>query len=134
MGTLGQRCAACHQAAPATIAFPKVLEPRGDPDPRQRVPGQMAHHEWAAARMWEGLIGPSDALWTQGAAALARTPMTLTAEAGEPGHDLGIADDAARLHLYGTRAGQVATLQERSQLFGDLLATCAHCHSVIRDR
>jgi cytochrome c553 len=132
MATLGRECAACHEAVPSTkkIVFPKVAPPREDP----RLPSQMAGHQWAAARMWEGLIGPSTPLWLEGSSALAKAPLTITAEASEPGHDLGIADDVARVRVFATRAQKAQTLDDRAQIYGELLATCAHCHYTIRDR
>ncbi|MBS1118209.1 MAG: hypothetical protein H6Q90_437 [Deltaproteobacteria bacterium] len=131
MANLGRRCAACHAAVPSTkIVFPKVVPPRED----SKLPSQMAGHEWAAGRMWEGLIGPSPTLWLDGSTALAKAPLTITAEASEPGHDLGIADDVSRVRVFATRAQKAKTLDERAQIYGELLATCAHCHFTIRDR
>jgi cytochrome c556 len=120
MAQLGRECARCHEATDAKIAFARELVP----------PTEMASHQWAAARMWEGVIGPSEDRWLAGAHALSGAPLTLTAESGQ----LGIADDAARVKLLAQRALKPDDRDERANLFGDLLATCAHCHAVIRDR
>jgi hypothetical protein len=131
LATLGWRCAQCHEAVPGTkTAFPKVPSPPPDP----KLAAVMAGHQWASMRMWEGLIGPSEERWNQGAAALAKAPLAITAEAGAPGRDLGIADDVARIRLYAARAPKAKTAYDRAQLYGELLATCAKCHSTIRDR
>jgi cytochrome c553 len=90
----------------------------------------MASHQWAAARMWEGLIGPSDDRWLEGARTMARSRTTIIAESGE----LGIADDAARTRLLAERATRLGDPDERATLYGEMLATCAHCHHAIRDR
>jgi hypothetical protein len=120
---VARRCASCHQATHATLTWADELAPLR----RLRLTSVMAGHQYAAARMWEGLIGPSDARWLDGANRLAGAPIAITAESSA----LGIADDVAKVHLLARRAADV---KDRAQLYGDLLATCAHCHAVIRDR
>lgn len=122
---LGRQCASCHEAMKARIVFPKPPAPL----PGVKLQTQMASHEWAAARMWEGLIAPDDARWLDGARRLAEARIDVTAEAGS----LGIADDAARVRLFARRAQTPRSQSERADLYGDMLATCAHCHFVIRD-
>ena len=121
MAQLGRACARCHEATDAKIQLARELAPAGD---------TMTSHQWAAARMWEGLIASSDDRWLAGARTLAGARLTLTAEGGE----LGIADDAARSKLLAARAVKLGDRDERATLYGELLATCAHCHASIRDR
>jgi hypothetical protein len=135
---LGRECARCHEAMAAKITFP--LQPRPMED--ARLAPQMLGHQWAAARMWEGLIGPANDRWLEGAQALAQVPLTIVAE--EPmtasrkspmradGDMIG--DDVARVRLYANRAVAARNGDARAEIFGELLATCAHCHAVIRDR
>ncbi len=120
---VARRCASCHQASHAKLVWAE--EP--PPADRARLAAVMNSHQYAAARMWEGLIGPSDARWLDGARRLAVAPIAITAESSA----LGIADDVAKVHVFARRAAEV---KDRAQLYGDLLATCAHCHAVIRDR
>ncbi|HEY5944780.1 MAG TPA: hypothetical protein VIV40_04785 [Kofleriaceae bacterium] len=122
---LGRQCARCHQAIGGRIAFRG--QPR--PDTGTKIQDTMAGHQWAAARMWEGLIGPNDEHWLAGANGLQHAPLTFVAESGE----LGIADDAALVRLLARRAVTLKTQAERAELYGNLLATCASCHSTIRD-
>jgi len=89
----------------------------------------MTSHQWAAARLWEGLIGNSNELWVAGATSLAGANIPITAESGA----LGIADDAARTKLLAARASKLGDRSDRAAIYGDLLATCAHCHAKIRD-
>jgi len=126
MAELGRRCASCHQAAGAKVTFAKEDQPPKD----KRLAGQMFAHQWAAAQMWQGLIGPSDKLWTTGASALAKAPLAIVAE----GPTLGIGDDIAKVRLYANRALRAGALDDRVAIYGDLLATCTHCHATIRDR
>lgn len=122
LAEVARRCASCHQAANAKLVWPDLRPPAGT-----ALPAVMASHQWAAARMWEGLIGPSDARWLDGAQRLAAAPIAITAESSV----LGIENDVAKVHSLARRAAET---KDRAQLYGDLLATCAHCHAVIRDR
>jgi hypothetical protein len=121
---LASRCASCHAAISAKVVFPKEAAPKDDP----RLPTQMASHRWAVARMREGVVGPSNERWLEGARTLAKAPLTLTAESDE----LGIADDVARVRLLARRA-LTTKPGERGALYGELLGTCARCHHTIRD-
>jgi hypothetical protein len=125
---LGRRCASCHEAVPAKIKFPKIPMPAPDP----KLSRQMAGHEWAAARMWEGVIGPAPDRWLEGARYLSEIRIAITAEGGPA--QPGISDDVARMRLYATRGLKAATSDARAEIYGQLLATCAHCHFTIRDR
>jgi cytochrome c553 len=127
--TLGRRCASCHEAIAARVTFP--AEPR--PPEAPRLAGQMLGHQWAAAEMWNGLIGPSDERWLAGARALTTVPLTIVAQSVTPTSELDV-DDVARIRLYANRAVAATRQDARAELFGTLLATCAHCHAVLRDR
>lgn len=121
---VGRRCANCHEATKAKIPLEQLAQPKPD----QRLATQMIRHQWAAQRMWEGVIAPSQDRWNEGARMLADAPLTITAESSA----LGIENDVAKVHLLARRALDPKT--DRPQLYGELLATCAHCHHVIRDR
>jgi len=130
MATLGRACARCHQAAKGKV------ELAGDPPPptEHELRATMAGHQWAARRMWQGLMAPSTERWTEGARALEGAPLTITAEVGQPPHALGIADDTSRIRMLARRAQTTTELDARAELFGELLGTCARCHATIRDR
>jgi cytochrome c553 len=123
---LGRECAQCHQAMKAKIVFPKELPPPSDP----KLAKQMFSHAWAAARMWEGLIGPNDERWQQGARLLSNLHVDIVAESDA----LGIANEVARVRLFATRALKIKPQHERAELYGDMLGACARCHAAIRDR
>ena len=126
---LGQRCANCHIAIAARVEFP--AEPR--PSVGRKLASEMNGHQWAAAQMWWGLIGPSDEHWTAGARALTTVPLTTVAQSVTPSSELDV-DDVARVRLYANRAMTMSDPNARTDLFGTLLTTCAHCHTVLRDR
>lgn len=133
--TLGRQCARCHEAMAVKIAFPREARPTED----VKLVSQMAGHQWAAARMWEGLIGPASDRWLEGAKVLKQAPLTIVAQAsakelGDPSDSNNLQDDVARARLFATRALEARDQDARAEIFGQLLATCAHCHSMIRDR
>lgn len=127
--TLGRTCADCHEAIAARVVFPADPRPPGG----SRLATQMLGHQWAAAQMWKGLIGPSEDHWVSGARALTTVPLTIVAQSVTPSSELDV-DDVARVRLYANRALTTAPQDARAELYGTLLATCAHCHAVLRDR
>ena len=128
-GGLGRTCARCHEAISAHITFPVEPPPPADP----KLAQQMLGHQWAAAQMWQGLIGPSDARWQAGARALTTVPLNTVAQAATPAAPVEI-DDVARVRMYANRAQGIGPQDERAELYGTLLGTCAHCHALLRDR
>lgn len=125
---LGRACASCHQAHSAIVTFAWEPEPEGD----ATLAAQMKKHQWAAARLWEGLIGPSDEMWNQGAAALAATRLDQIAAQTKAGAT-DVAPFAATVRTLARRAGVTADEDARAILYGDLLKACASCHRVARD-
>lgn len=124
---MGGSCGACHLAAHEGPQYRVVTRPesRG-----AAVPQRMMVHYWAADRMWEGLVGPSDSTWFAGALALADVPTYQREIAQRPGVTPADIDRMARaLQALGLRA-QTATDQEtRIQVYGEFLAGCAACHT-----
>lgn len=130
LAALGSRCGDCHRAMHA-----RITPPANPPVPSTgSLQSVMATHAIAARRMWTGLVASTDSEWQAGAVALERAPITIVAEGDVPGHELGIAADVERVHLLARRAQSATTPQDRADLYGELLATCAACHHTIRDR
>ncbi len=123
---LGVQCARCHDAAGAKI---ELVAPAGAGTGRLG----MAEHQQAALNMWDGLVASSDAHWIAGAEALTAVPLTMVARAATPGFEEDV-DDVAKVRLYARRALEAKGRTARAEVFGALLGTCAHCHSVLRDR
>jgi len=125
---VGASCGRCHRAIGAHVRFRD--EPRPGNDPKLAV--RMVDHQWAAMQMWEGLIGPSDERWLAGANALTAMPINIVAQSVTPTSEIDI-DDVSRIRLH-ARRGLQAKPEDRPKVFGDLLATCTHCHALLRDR
>jgi cytochrome c553 len=126
--SLAHNCAACHEARAAVVTFAWEAEPTG----QDAVAGAMARHRWATARLWEGLVGPSDELWLQGARGLASSELDVSAIAAR-GDRVGAATAAARLRELAGNAQRSKGSTARAALYGELLSTCAGCHSATRD-
>lgn len=125
---MARACGDCHQQFEARTWF----TPSTEPPAGTSLVSRMARHQWAADRLWEGLIGPSDDAWYAGAEALAEAPLSAREVLGE---DEGSADYLTnRVHELGRQARKTARYQSRARLYGHLLSTCAECHNLYRSR
>ncbi|MEP6860317.1 MAG: hypothetical protein ABJE66_06845 [Deltaproteobacteria bacterium] len=119
---LGAACAECHTATGAT---PDLAVAPTAPADSDALAARMMRHRWAADRLWEGLIVPSDDTWNAGLDVLAAAPL--------PASELGKTREplARKLQRTADRA-RTTKPQDRAQVYGDMLATCAACHTQAR--
>ncbi len=118
-------CGDCHRNQNVVVVKHEAISPPHESD---RFSDFMIQHRWAADRMWEGLIGPSDAAWLAGTQVLSTTP--LTAE------DLGerlilnpaIEGLLVQIRKDGEAASRALDAKGRQELYGSFLAGCAGCH------
>lgn len=125
---LAVRCGDCHEDTADVSRFVADSEPFDDGSAAAR----MARHEWAAASVWLGLVGPSPDLWRDGLTALAAPPLLPEA----------FTDDRARHQRVDALSRRMAALAARARLlddddaqaaaFGELLDVCAGCHELTR--
>jgi hypothetical protein len=122
---LAAECAGCHVVSNATIEVASTAEPTDDGS----VFARMERHQWAADRLWEGLVAPSEVRWREGLTILAQPP--LPAEA--------MTDDRSRYALVERLGGELtrrataaasAVGTTRGPAFAALLEVCAACHAV----
>jgi cytochrome c553 len=124
-GHLAGGCGSCHQAVEAG---PRFVVGNSAPDGNSQE-AQMIRHLWAADRMWEGLVGPSEEAWVAGARAMAETQPMLarvfraSSSVTEPE---GFLRD---VNLLANEAVAAETLAERADIYGRLLDTCYRCHA-----
>jgi cytochrome c553 len=123
-GQLAGACGDCHKAArggPHFVIGTDMPEGMG-------LTRRMIRHFWAADRMWEGLVGPSEEAWAAGASALDAEwvlPEVLEGGAGS----VETAEAYARKIRELAGDAQSATRQEeRASVYGALLGTCNGCH------
>ncbi|NNM21241.1 MAG: hypothetical protein HKO55_08230 [Gammaproteobacteria bacterium] len=121
---MADTCGACHEGNRVTNNFAVPPAP-GD---ELAAVAHMQRHGWAADRMWEGLIGPSDVAWQQGTELLLETPLAA--------HEMGTDDNGAfRIRRWAMRVHELAAdgrLAEdpgqRADIYAELLTICAACH------
>ena len=115
-------CGECHAAARVTPRMPEVSPP-------PTLPGTAAHmraHQYAVDLMYRGLVGPSEALWKQGAEVLKGSPLT-DKELKEVPKEVVASE--ARVHEIAGRAAQATDAGSRTAIYGELIGGCASCHA-----
>lgn len=119
---LAAACAHCHVETNTAAEF---RDPPGLPVDGTTIEARMARHLWAADRLWEGVVGDSDAHWRAGLDVLAVTPLPWS------NLDADRVALAKQLQSVATRARtQPAPIDERARIYGELLVTCAACHAI----
>jgi hypothetical protein len=125
---MAAQCGACHQAQDAMVDVPIG-------DPPAEAAGTEAHmerHLWAMESLWIGLVAPSDAPWAAGAEVLADEPLSAGALSEDQQLQAELAELANYLHALGAEAATVTDLQARGRLYGQMIATCAPCHTQVQ--
>jgi cytochrome c553 len=126
-GMFAATCGTCHQAL---SRGPKFMVGNVAPGGESQE-AMMVRHLWAADRMWEGLIGPSDESWLAGAEAMAETQPEMVrvfrAATGSPASESLLAEVNALAKEALNATGQ----EERGEVYGRMLGTCNRCHAPI---
>jgi hypothetical protein len=109
------------------VAFPSVPLPADG----ITLEAKMRRHQWAAARMWEGLIGPSERGWIEGARVLAASQLDVRKTVhAKPNAE--VVEFAERLQDLGRRAVELHDRDARAVLYGEMMTTCVSCHTIVR--
>lgn len=120
---LAEACADCHVDAGAVPVFD---EPPPLPPDQDNVAARMARHTWAAERMWEGMIGNADKPWREGVEILAQAPLQFPALGSDR---VALAKRLQQLAGQARQKQSIDTLPERARIYGEILVTCATCHT-----
>ncbi len=123
VSAIANDCAGCHMATDVNLAFGYDDVPSSSSD-RQ---AHMQRHLWAVDRLWEGLIGPSDAAWSRGIKMMAEEPLFGT-EAAWDGPEAEGDELAKRVHELGRQAAKALTPDARGRVYSQLINTCSDCH------
>ncbi len=126
---LGATCGSCHKAMKRG---PRYLVAAGPPAGAAPVATRMQRHRWAADRLWEGLIGPSDTAWRAGAGVLYDAPLYTDALTRDVEQYEPVTELAWTVHDVGARALMASDPATRAELYGQLLGTCARCHELLK--
>src|SRR5690606_24937185 len=86
-------------------------------------------HSWAAARLWEGLMAPSQEAWTKGAEIFTDAPLAPEAVAGAKSVPPEVNELAKRAHHLGTQAHSAKDTSARTKAVAGVYATCVGCRS-----
>jgi cytochrome c553 len=123
---LGLACGGCHLANNVSVEFESVQRPADAGNAK----AHMQRHQWAANRMWEGIIGPSSMSWSRGANLLFESPMNPEALGAEAGDD-AVLGMARRIHQLAANATAVSDPAGRADIYAEFLANCAACHNAL---
>jgi mono/diheme cytochrome c family protein len=122
LSAIARTCGDCHRSlGPVAIVGDLVPEDGG-------VIPRMKQHEWAATKLWVGLVVPSDAAWQVGAALLAEAPLApelLTPDKSPAPRVVALVQAVRDLAL---RAGRAQSTEDRVNVYADLVSTCSGCH------
>ncbi|CAN5923047.1 hypothetical protein BH11MYX4_BH11MYX4_46500 [soil metagenome] len=123
LADVGRACAACHEK----LGGPK-LEVGAPPAPGSGAKPHMARHHWAAARLWDGLMAPSQEAWTKGAEVFTDAPLAPEAIAAQSVPP-EVNELAKRAHAYGQQAHAAKDATARAKAVAEVYATCVGCHT-----
>lgn len=121
---MGLACGNCHLANNVVVQFDEV----DNPSDKIKDKPHMQRHRWAADRMWEGLIGPSDAAWRRGANLLFESPIKPNVLAAHGGGD-EVVGMSRRIHQLAGNASVVSEPVERAEIYAEFIANCGACHT-----
>ncbi len=124
---IARTCGECHRANGLDVAFGYDQRPPVEP---QDIMTQMQRHLWAADRMWEGLLGPSDAAWISGTNILAEVNLAPEQVDDTTTRAPEVDDLVQRIRSLGRDGGLTPAGPARSQLYGEFLSLCASCHTL----
>lgn len=127
VAAMADACGGCHAALEAVDLVEQALPPDEDVPEGTTTPEIMARHGFGATRMWEGIVAPSPRRWIRGTTMFVITPDCVDTPPAEGSHCARTRALARRAHLEDDRP-------TRTALYGELLATCADCHTKTRGR
>jgi cytochrome c553 len=121
---MGLACGSCHMAVGVTVEFDDVAMPSD----KEKTGPHMERHQWAADRMWEGLIGPSKMAWSRGANLLFESPVKPN-ELSKHGGGEAAVGMSRRIHQLAANATAVSTPEEQAEIYAEFIANCGSCHN-----
>ena len=119
---LGLACGSCHAANKVSVTFEEVPMPSD----KENTKSHMERHQWAADRMWEGLIGASGYSWSRGANLLFESPIKPNTL-----NDDELVNMSRRIHQLAANATTVSEPAEMAEIYAEFLGNCAACHSAL---
>jgi hypothetical protein len=128
LARMARTCGECHRRHAKPLTFPST----NPPAPGSGRAATMTRHAWGADRLWDALIGPSDAEWSQGVAVLVDAPLAPDSLTDNPRLLRDVRAMESRVHDLGRRGATTNDSDGRTRIYADLVSTCAGCHSLVR--
>lgn len=119
-------CGDCHAAAGTRMPPPPAA-------PSSEVGGLVGHmvaHRTALESLLAGLVIPSASEWANGARQLEGATLPPHSLPKDPKLTAAVAGADARVHQLAAAASAATSQDARVAVYGQLLATCASCHSL----
>ncbi len=123
-GELVGACADCHAT---TGKGPKFDEPGKVPEGEDTT-ARMLRHQWAADRMWEGIVSNSETHWKLGTHAISEKPPKPCPIPSDDILPKEVLDLREKIYDLGPKAAEATDRSTRTKLYGEYLQTCAGCH------
>ena len=118
-------CGGCHAALGKAVKIEEPAKPAGQPSLKTR----MIEHDYAVKLLSAGLRGPSDEAWKQGADSMKKAKLwTITLKDAELSKQVNDAETAFR--ALADKAVNAKDPAAKGAVYGEILATCGHCHSL----
>ncbi len=86
----------------------------------------MSRHQWAADRLWEGVVGGANKPWRAGLDVLVATPLPYSSLTDAPA--LAAQLQALAHTAIDEQIDLTDPVSERARMYGEMLVTCAGCH------
>jgi cytochrome c553 len=119
-------CGTCHTKTNVVVKFDDLPRPPAGAG----VSAHMLEHQWAMDLMMQGLVGPSEMKWRQGAEALKVSPMA----AEELPQDEKLTDEIKsfekKVHEWADKAVNAGDMGSKVAIYGEVTAGCASCHGL----
>jgi cytochrome c553 len=128
---MASTCGDCHRAQDLVVISHVAIAP---PKEEDRLTNFMTQHRWAADRMWEGIIGPSDEAWQAGARALQNTELTKEDIDQRIVVTPYIEEMLVQIRIDAAAASSTEDSEERQKLYGRFLSGCASCHRDMKNQ
>jgi mono/diheme cytochrome c family protein len=119
-------CGSCHAAGNVKPAFPALTAPV----PKNETDAHMLAHQHAVDMLYEGLVGPSEEAWTEGARALKASPLTASQLPKAPKPSKEVAKAEADANAVADKVIAARDAKARGAVFAELVGGCASCHAL----
>ena len=121
---MGAACGRCHQSLGLQLKLTWVAPPASTREPKVH----MRRHLWAVERFWDGLVSSDSRGWRAGAKVFHDDALLSEDMTDDERIDPHVEQLATDLHDFGQTAGETVDVEDKIDLYGRLLTTCATCH------